>query len=199
MDIYESEMYRFLTEPHNFKNMLRVLEQFKPVRKQLIREFYAEVKTELGKKIEGKEWVIRDNWHEEFSPHWGILLTKAAWKRDKYTIFALSWEGFGGHPYYGAWINLGSKFPQNKHSISKVQNAKKWQGLRKGGSGSWWPVWQYGPLKLDRHADLESILPQFRSQQARIHAEMLWELAQKIGPIYDEAIQSYPAEVPPVS
>jgi hypothetical protein len=190
MDAYEKEMYLFLSRPDNFRNMLRVMDQYEMVRKELIREFWLEVKKQLKEKIEGSDWLIVDNWHPEFHGNWGFFLTKPTWKIGEHIILALCWEGLGGHPSFGTFINQAQKIAGYSEIYNSTRGLSASEGFKKD-RNEWWPFWQWGPTNLDDRNQLERILPDNREGTALEHAELILDLAEKVEPHYDEMAERH--------
>jgi len=187
MNAYETEMYKFLTQEENFRNMLRIMDQFDSIRRQLIRDFWQGVKSELEKKCEGTEWKVRYNSHSPFSKYWGLQLHHQNWVYEGKLSLCLGWEPLHGHSGYGTWINLKSQFSRP----NELREALRSHSIAKNfpTNYDWWPFLTQGPIDFSNQHHMIRIIPNHRGSHVQEHVNLIWNLKENIGEFMDKQFE----------
>ncbi len=185
MNAYETEMYKFLTQEENFRNMLRIMDQFDSIRKQLIRDFWQEVKKELEEKCEGTEWKVQYNSHSPFSNYWGLQLFRNNWTYNDRLALCIGCEPLHQYCNYGVWIQQNSGIPK-KDELRKALRSHEIAKQFKQDKGQWWPFWQQGPIDFSNQHHLIRLIPSNRESHVMDYVQLVWDLKTNLGKFMDK-------------
>ncbi len=181
---YEDQMFEFLTDEDRFRNMSLLVEQYEPVRRRLITEFWDDVfklievwakeKEEAG----GTKWIITKT--DCFYQYSNISVSKSDWDgtADKAEV-NLTWTGLHNNPSYGVWTHYNSKIFkvwEFCEALHKLELNKSFPQR----DHHWWPLKSPSDLKLDQWQSLIRILPHHRSEMAKTFADTLTSFAEEI-------------------
>lgn len=182
MDVYDREIYKFLTQKENFNQMLKVLEHADMVARNLIQEFWDLVYDKLlsWSAVSDHGWEIfkPDDYFQTYSQ---LIITKNLWKLGEESPFYLTWESLSGDIHYGLKF-VREKIPSNlvqiEEEIRKIQ-------LEKGNNGNKWgwallfneKKYNFNDITMK---SLTDIIPEYRDQTAEDMANILINLAEEL-------------------
>ncbi len=188
MDKYEQELYNFLTQEMNFGTMLKVINQFKQVRENLLDEFWNGVYDKLVKSINIKNgnWKVFNPGNKVHS-NAKLIIYKDAWIDNGQHPFAgVAWENLFANSYFGVWVNMDSNKVDYAFIDSNLQNMRNINGYKT--EKQWWPLWKYGKYDFSNNSELLYILPEKSDPIINDYAELLLTLLPDVEGYIDAMI-----------
>ena len=188
METYEKEIYQFLTQKDNYRQMLKVLEHQDMIWENLIIEFWDLVIEKLEKLNEenSTKWEIKAD-EEYFDPWSSLNMIKKEWPeyRDNgFPAICVAWESLSNDLHYGIWIR--KEFWDNPELRNIIASMQKEKGNK--GKSTWILFYGQG-YNFSRMEDLVHILPDNRDDLATEFATMLFDLAAEMEGRLDEIIE----------
>ncbi len=162
MKAYEKGLYDFLTTKDNFENACIVLDNFKMVKNELHRQFWAAVVEELRIHL-GNEWRVEFNGVSQDQWNWAFYVFKPSWRieGDKHwPVMAISWQFLQKNAFFGPWLNNRQSGVRIIDIHQKVRGLNAVIGRKE--FGSWWPCKEDFRLDFDRRSTLKHMLPETR-------------------------------------
>lgn len=184
MDAYEEKMYAFLTEPDNFRGLVKSVELWDMVREQLLVEFWEMVYEEL-QRLPGKnsDWIIECS--EDFSESYSsIFLYKQAWYTEETGVHICVdvTQLVADNPYYGVWIEPQSSLFHTLR-IKEALAGSVWireTGFRQDRNAQWALFKNLDLYNIHEPETLEQLLPTNRESLVKEAANTLYSFALEI-------------------
>jgi|GEM_PF-3135745 len=190
MDKYEQEVFNFLTQRDNFESMIKVVNHYSRIRKQVLESFWNQVADNLLSRV--KE--INDYWEIINPPNKDdknakLIIYKKLWKNnEQYPFVGVAWERLSAHSYYGVWSDIKSSLinsPKLKQALDSWRNEINFET-----DNSWWYLWSHGKYDFNIQNDLVFILPDVAASAAEEYADNLLSLLSKAEIIIDTVISN---------
>jgi len=183
MNTYEKQMYDFYTEPENFKTALEVSNYLPAIRKQVLVEFWDEVKTAVSGLITERipNYMVKidpaDDIFYQFSQI-GVFNPSIYPNQPGEVPFWACFQELSGRLYFGIWIeanNQNWKIGEIKRKLSVLPFVQKFPS-----KNDWWVGIKSMDYLFSDLKTIEIILPVNRQGLVNEFSKLLVDLAVEI-------------------
>jgi hypothetical protein len=189
MDAYEQEIYRFLSQPKNYDNMVKVIDHQDLVYRNVVSDFWDAVLVrlnELNTEYNNKWEILIE---EDYFSRWSNLWMKLpAWQDDdEGTPICASWESLHRDAHYGVWINGDSE----KWDIKAIKELFEKENYCKemGGANKHWACKEYIDYDLTNLRDLRHFLPEVRESKVEEYSNLIFDCAETMESLMAKAFK----------
>lgn len=192
MDLFEQTLFNFYIEPENFKTAVEVDKYLPVVKRQLLVEFWIEVRNEIEELIRkaGSDWNLYMS-EDIFAGYSKISLDNKLWYEDCEPVspFQFRWSNLTTQPIWGIHNNLNSKKWDIKAMHNRIQKLPETSSYNI--KHDWWALGSSHTINFNNYKDVELILPANRSKLVTEFSNTLFELANSYGDVVTTFLADY--------
>ncbi|NHB67316.1 hypothetical protein [Perlabentimonas gracilis] len=189
---YEEEIYKFLTQPDNYENLLSLVSNFEMIKAKLIKSFRLEVSLKVEERLKSES---KDNFVVKYNNNKNIIeVYKQEWFKGEHLPIIKFVYAFTNNPYTGIKHNNESKKLSFQKAIEiREEVLDNLYGYEIRSDEGRFIVWKRNSagfdISNDINRELKKILPECREEIVQQFTEDLVALVIKSTSIIDELIE----------